>query len=397
MVKLGLDLLVDAQFSTLKGKNVALLAHPASVDSRLVHLVDRCIEAGVKLVRLFGPEHGILGAAQDMESVDEEVVDPKLNIPVISLYGTTKDSLFLKAQDLEGVDVLLCDLQDIGSRYYTFCYTTAFALRACAQAGVHCMILDRPNPIVGGVLEGNVVQTGFDSFVGEYPLCNRHGLTLGELCHFFQNEDAAAGMPKASMEIVWCEGYNRNMTFAETSLPWVLPSPNMPTVETALVYPGGCLYEGTNLSEGRGTTRPFELIGAPYINDVAQMAQAINDDNLPGVMARPTFFKPMFQKHANEMCGGIQLHVTNEQTFLPLKTGISVIRAAMAFEGFDWRRDEYEFVSDRLAMDLLFGHDTPRNMLEGGDSTDAVHAFLENQRGDHDEKNLAVRHAGYDS
>lgn len=365
-VKTGLDVLVEEGFERLVGKRVAVLAHPASVDAHLKHIVDLCVEYDVQLVRLFGPEHGVLGHAQDMETVAH--VEHYRGIPLVSLYGSSKDSLFLKPENLADVDILVCDLQDVGSRYYTFAYTLAFALRACAKANVQCLVLDRPNPIGGRQVEGNLVLENYKSFVGEYPLENRHGLTIGELAQFFVKHDKLS----VNLDVVWMQGWRREMYFEQTGLPWVLPSPNMPTIDTAVVYPGGCLWEGTNLSEGRGTTKPFELVGAPYIEDAYHFAELITSQNLPGVICRPCWFKPMFQKHAKQLCGGVQLHVTRRESFLPLRTGVAVIWAAMQFAGFDWRREEYEFVSDKLAIDLLFGDDKQRMILEKGGNTDDV-------------------------
>ncbi len=369
-VRTGLDVLVEQGMKPLAGKRVALLGHPASVDRRLRHLMDACTEAGVRLVRLFGPEHGLLGDAQDMAHVEGHK-DAGTGVEVVSLYGPTRDSLFLQARHLEGVDVLVCDLQDIGSRYYTFAYTIAFALRAAAQAGVKVMVLDRPNPI-GDLVEGNVVLPKYGSFVGEYPLAVRHGMTLGELVRFFVAQDGL----QLDLEVVAMTGYRRSMRFHETGLPWVLPSPNMPTPDTALVYPGGCLYEGTNLSEGRGTTRPFELVGAPYIDDARRFAAMAAEQAGDGVTMRPCFFRPTFQKHAGQLCGGLQMHVTDAAKFRPLRAGVAVLRAARTFTGFDWRRTTYEYVSDRLAIDLLFGDDAPRLALEAGGSTDDVMATM---------------------
>ena len=269
--QIGLDRWVANGFSQLKGEKVALLGNPASVDKNYVHLLDHCLAAGVDLVRLFGPEHGILGDAQDMDHVGSSV-DERSGAEVVSLYGQERDSLFLRPEHLEGVSVLLCDLQDIGARYYTFAYTIAFAMRACAKAGVKCVVFDRPNPIGADRFEGNRIKPNFHSFVGEYPLANQHGMTLGELCQYFlQNDDEAAG---CELEVVWMNEYRRDMVLTGTSAPWVMPSPNMPTTDTAIVYPGMCIFEGTNLSEGRGTTRPFELVGAPTSTTRTHFASA---------------------------------------------------------------------------------------------------------------------------
>jgi uncharacterized protein YbbC (DUF1343 family) len=355
----GLDVLVNEDFKRLSGLKIGLLAHPASVDSKLVHILDRCLENSVQVRHLFGAEHGFWGNAQYMESVDNSV-DLKTGIPITSLYGHTRDTLLLKPENLAGLDVLVCDLQDIGSRYYTFAYTIAFAIKACAQAGIKCMVLDRPNPLGGLQKEGNFVQPGFFSFVGEYPLQNRHGMTLSELAQFFKKHDNL----DCDLEIVATKNWSREHYFDQTGLPWVLPSPNMPTPDTALVYPGACLFEGTNLSEGRGTTRPFELVGAAFIEDPDKFVALVEFCDLPGVKFRPCWFTPLWDKHANKLCGGLQIHVTDKKSFLPLKTGTAIIWAGRQFEGFAWRTEPYEFVSDRLAIDLLFGTDKPRQLFE---------------------------------
>ncbi|MCP4498925.1 MAG: DUF1343 domain-containing protein [Deltaproteobacteria bacterium] len=376
-VRTGLDRFVQDGFSALKGKRVALLANPVAVDSQLVHLLDRCLENEVELVRLFGPEHGLLGDAQDMADVDGHR-DRKTGLDVKSLYGTQKDSLFLQTKDLDDVDVLLCDLQDIGSRYYTFSYTIAFAMRAAQQARTKVVVLDRPNPIGGDLVEGNLVKREFSSFVGEYPLPNRHGMTLGELCYFFKAHDELHDL---DLDVIKMENYQRGMHFSETGLPWVMPSPNMPTPDTALVYPGGCLFEGTNLSEGRGTTRPFELIGAPYIDDPDAFCQRAREQGVcQGIALRPCYFRPTFQKHANELCGGLQLHITSPHDVDAMKTAVAILNAARSFAGFAWRSERYEFVSDRLAIDLLFGDDQPRQQLEEGATTAEVLGYLDRDR-----------------
>lgn len=386
-VQTGLDILAHEGFARFKGMRVALLGHPASVDRSFVHLLDRCLQHDVRLVRLFGPEHGLLGDAQDMAHVDGHR-DRRSGVEVVSLYGPTRESLFLKRDDLHDVDVLICDLQDVGARYYTFAYTIAFALRAAAGTKTKVVVLDRPNPIDGVHVEGNVVDPRFSSFVGEYPLANRHGLTLGELCRFFVDHDGL----DVELEVVWMRGWQRTMRFGDTGLPWVLPSPNMPTPDTALVYPGGCLVEGTTMSEGRGTTRPFELLGMPGIVDahafVERTRALAGDKGLPGVVLRPCFFRPTFQKHAGALCGGAQAHVTDADAYDSLHVTTAMLAAARTFDGFDWRRTTYEYVSDRLAIDLLYGDDLTRQHLEAGrDATSATahhapqrQAFLETRR-----------------
>lgn len=372
-VATGLDVLVAEKFKRLRGARVGLLVHAASVDAQVVHTVDRMREARVNLVRLFGPEHGIHAVAQDMAHV-RSAKDPRTGLRVVSLYGNTYESLRPAARELEGLDVLVVDLQDIGTRFYTFAYTAAFAMHAAARAGVTVLLLDRPNPLGGLQVEGNTVDTPtLQSFVGEYPLAVRHGLTLGELCRLFNSALLPQGEGPAALEVVPMQGWKRDMSFGHTGLPWVLPSPNMPTPDTALVYPGGCLYEGTNLSEGRGTTRPFELVGAPFLDPYA-LADALMAERLPGVVFRPCYFGPTFHKWAGKTCGGVQLHVTDAKVFPSFLAGLAVIKHARALGGkkFQWRQQVYEFVKDRLAMDLLLGRAELRPMLEKGASLAAM-------------------------
>jgi len=364
----GLDRLVADKFAALRGKRIALLAHAASVDKNLNHILDLCLKHDLNVVKIFAPEHGFFATAQYMEPIEEQ--HDKKDIPIISLYGNTKESLYLQPTALNNVDILLCDLQDVGSRYYTYVNTIIYALKACAETGVLCMVVDRPNPLNGNNIEGNKVLPKFKSFVGELAVPNRHGLTLGELVLH-----AARVQNISAVEIIHMTGWHRGDYFSDTGLPWVMPSPNMPTEDTALVYPGGCLYEGTNLSEGRGTTKPFEIIGAPYIDDPYKFAALISEQS-DGVTLRPLQFTPAFQKFAGQTCGGVQLHVTDRKQFQSLRTGVAVIWAARQFPGFSWRSEAYEFVDDILAIDLLFGDDQPRLILEKGGSVNEVMAHL---------------------
>jgi uncharacterized protein YbbC (DUF1343 family) len=349
------------------------------VSSRLVHVVDALAAAQVNLTRLFGPEHGIRGEAQDMIGV-AGTCDPRTGIPVTSLYGETFESLLLDPAELVDLDVLLIDLQDVGSRYYTFIWTMALCLESAARAGVVVMVLDRPNPIGGAAVEGGEVLPGAESFVGLGSLPVRHGLTIGEVARLL-----CAGMPwggerfarplDCDLQVVAMRGWQRGDLFEATGLPWVLPSPNMPTVDTALVYPGLCLLEGTNISEGRGTTRPFEILGAPFIDGYG-LADRLAADGLPGVRFRPLSFRPTFHKFAGQVCGGVQIHVTDRVAFRPYLTGVAILRAlhALAGEAFCWRTEKYEFVSDRLAIDLLTGGDAIRRGIEAGASLNDLRA-----------------------
>lgn len=362
-VETGLEqLLADPdRLRRLAGARVGLLANPTTVDSTLEHAIDALAARGVKLERLFGPEHGVRAEAQDMESV-AETRDPISGIPTVSLYGSTFESLQPTAKDLDGLDIVIADIQDIGSRYYTYAYTIGLMMQACGKAGVEVWVLDRPNPITGVGLEGNIVQDAMRSFVGMQPLMTRHGMTLGELAHFF----ARYCDWTCEYEVIELKGWRREMWFDETGLPWVMPSPNMPTLETAIVYPGQCLIEGTTLSEARGTTRPFELFGAPGIDPVA-LRERMLEFELPGVQYRLASFRPMFQKHANATCSGLQLHVTDRNSFESVATSYAIISALLEqFDGFGWREKAYEFVDDILAIDLLIGDVARREALEAG-------------------------------
>ncbi len=363
-VQTGLDRLLDApkRLEALRGARVGLLANPTSVTHELEHAIDALAARGVKLERLFGPEHGVRAEAQDMESVHESV-DPISGIPTVSLYGSTYDSLQPTPEHLDGLDIVLADIQDIGARYYTYAYTVGLMMQACGEAGVEVWVLDRPNPINGNAVEGNVVRDELRSFVGMQPLANRHGMTLGELAHFFND---FAGWT-CDFDVVEMRGWQREMWYDETGLPWVMPSPNMPTLDTATVYPGQCLLEGTNASEARGTTRPFELFGAPWV-DAPSLAEALDGFDLPGVRFRLASFRPMFQKHANTTCAGLQIHVTNREVFESVATSYAILGAmGELFGDFAWRTEAYEFVDDELAIDLLLGDRSLREALESGD------------------------------
>jgi uncharacterized protein YbbC (DUF1343 family) len=345
----------------LRGRRFGLIANPASVTRRLEHAADlllRCPEG--RLAALFGPEHGLTAEAQDMAPVEGRP-DARTGLPVHSLYGSQESTLRPSAESLRGIDVLLFDLQDVGSRYYTFAATMGAAMEACRDAGVEFVVLDRPNPLGGIAVEGNLVSDRFRSFVGRYPIPVRHGMTVGELAGLF-NERFGIGCP---LRVVPLEGWTRELWFDETGLPWVAPSPNMPSLETATVYPGGCLVEGTNLSEGRGTTRPFEWIGAPFLDPHA-WSETLEALGLPGVRFRPMRFIPSFHKWGGTSCGGVQVHVVDREVFRPFLTGICAVATARALAPaeFDWRREPYEFVGDRLAIDLLLGGDSIRESIE---------------------------------
>ena len=368
-VRTGLEELKASGFAALRGQRVGAIVNPTSVDADFRHLADLLAGAsGVTLRALFGPEHGVRGEAQYMEAVGE-ARDPRTGLPVYSLYGHSFESLSPKAEWLEGLDALVFDIQDVGSRYYTYVYTMALAMRAAAKAKVRFVVLDRPNPIGGEAVEGNLVGERFRSFVGLYPLPNRHGMTAGELARLFNALDGGG----CELTVVPCGGWSRAQPFAETGLHFVPPSPNMPTVDTALVYPGMCLLEGTNVSEGRGTCRPFELFGAPWL-DAAAVVERLSRLDLPGVKFRPASFTPTFDKHRGVSCQGAMIHVVDRRAFQPLLTGIAIVSVAreLGQEKFAWREDAYEFVEDIPAFDLLCGTDQVRTRLEAGRPLAAV-------------------------
>ena len=313
-----------------------------------------------KLKALLAPEHGIYGVNQDMALVADET-DPLSGLSVQSLYGTDASSLAPSPTLLNGIDNLVFDIQDVGSRYYTFIYTLANCMKTCAKSNTRMIVCDRPNPINGVAVEGNLVEKEFQSFVGQYPIPNRHGMTVGELAVLF-NEYFGI---KCDLKVIPMEGWERSMWYDQTGLPWVSPSPNMPTLSTATVYPGMCLIEGTLLSEGRGTTLPFEQVGAPYIN-AETLAKTLNKENLPGLFFRPQYFKPQFQKWSGTVCGGVQIHVTERNKMKPLATSITVLFSIKKLypDDFSWRTEAYEFVNDRLAIDLLYGNQTLREAIE---------------------------------
>ena len=362
-VRTGLEVLRDQAFRSLRGLRIGLVTHPAAVDCQFRHSSELFSTAPqIQLAALFGPEHGLTGEAQDLIGVTGGH-DPQSDVRIYSLYGDTVESLRPTPEQLRGLDALVIDLQDVGSRYYTFQATMFFCFEAASQCNLLTVVLDRPNPLGGAKVEGPVLQPGFESFVGIHTLVTRHGMTIGELAKMYQAERGLAG----ELRIIPCEGWRREMNFDQTGLPWVLPSPNMPTLDTAFVYPGQCLVEGTNLSEGRGTTRPFELCGAPWL-DPRKLCQRLEDEALPGVAYRPTWFRPTFQKFAGQRCGGLQIHVLDREAFQPVRTGLAVLAAMRDLSGghFAWRREPYEFVTDRPAIDLLFGSDRERLALEAG-------------------------------
>ncbi len=361
MIKTGLEVLVQDGCAPLRGRRVGLLVHPASVDGSLRHAVallegDRAVDLRV----LLGPQHGLRGETQDNMIEWEGFTDPATGLPVFSLYGEHRRPT---AAMLEGIDVLVIDMQDVGARYYTFIWTMLLCLEACAEQGRRVLILDRPNPLGGEAVEGTMLAPEYTSFVGLAPLPMRHGLTMGELARLFK----ATRNLDVELDVLPMAGWRRAMDFAATGLPWVMPSPNMPTLDTARVYPGGCLLEGTNLSEGRGTTRPFEILGAPFIVPEALCAR-LEGAQLPGCILRPLFFQPTFHKFAGEVCGGVQVHVTDPAAFRPVATYVAVLAAVRALwpEDFAWRQPPYEYETNKLPIDILAGGLRLREAVDAG-------------------------------
>jgi uncharacterized protein YbbC (DUF1343 family) len=336
-----------------------VVCNHASVDRGFRHIVDRLEAAdGVTLAAIFGPQHGFRSDVQDNMVETPHRTDGRRRVPVYSLYSETREPA---GQMLSGLDVLVVDLQDIGARIYTYIYTMANCLRAGATHGVPVIVCDRPNPIGGDAIEGETLVPGFESFVGLYPIPMRHGMTIGELARLF-NEHFRIG---AELDVVTMEGWDRGQFADETGLPWVMPSPNMPTLDTAIVYPGTVLFEGILISEGRGTTRPFELVGAPWI-DSERFANDMNALELPGVHFRPAGFEPTFQKHAKTACGGCQIHVTDRRAFKPVLTGVALAQMFRRADParFAWRQPPYEYEHVKLPIDILAGSDRLRHQIE---------------------------------
>jgi uncharacterized protein YbbC (DUF1343 family) len=355
--------LVERRFAPLRGLAAGLVCNHTSVDRRLRHAADLLGAApGVRLAALFGPEHGVRGDAQYMAAVEDER-DRRTGVPVHSLYGSTAESLRPDEERLRGLDALVFDIQDVGARYYTYQATMLFCMEAAARANIGFLVLDRPNPIGGSAVEGPGLRPGFESFCGVHDVAVRHGLTVGELAGLYREERGLS----LALTVIPCRGWRRDMHQRDTGLPWVFPSPNMPTPETVLVYPGMCLLEGTNLSEGRGTTRPFELFGAPWL-DADRLVEALTASLLPGVCFRPASFVPTWDKHAGARCHGAEIFVIDCETFRPFRTGVACVAAARAQapECFRWRTEPYEFVKSVPAFDLLCGSSREREGLERG-------------------------------
>ncbi len=366
-IALGLEVLLSEKPSLLRGGRVGLICNPTTVDHHFRHAADLFrAHPNINLTALFGPQHGIRGETQDNMIEWEGFRDPRTGVTTCSLYGQVRKPT---EEMLWDVDALVFDIQDVGTRVYTFNYTMALAMQAAREFGKRFIALDRPNPIGGRAIEGNILESGHESFVGMYPIPMRHGMTVAELARMF-NEEFKIG---CDLEVVPMAGYKRDFRFDDTDAPWVIPSPNMPTPDTTMVYPGAVLVEGTKISEGRGTTRPFEINGAPYA-DAYQLAEHLNNLNLPGVHFRPHSFLPTFQKHAGTLCHGVQIHVLDRESFKPVIAGIALIKAFHDLypESFQWQEPPYEYVYDRLPFDVIAGTAKLRGQIEDGVSIEEI-------------------------
>ena len=376
VVTLGIDRLLDTERELIAGRRVALVSNPASIDASFNHSANRLAEnEDAPLVALFGPQHGFRSNLQDNMIETPHDHDARRHVPVYSLYSETREPTEAMLRD---VDVLVIDLQDVGTRVYTYIYTMANCMRAAARHGVRVVVCDRPNPIGGDEIEGSLLQQPWTSFVGQFPLPLRHGMTIGELARMF-NDQFGIG---CALDVVTLDGWRRHMYYDETKLPWVIPSPNLPTLDSAIVYPGTVLFEGTQISEGRGTTRTFELIGAPWI-DGERLADAMNARQLPGVHFRPVFFEPTFHKHARQTCGGCQIHVIDRRTFKPVRTAVELVAEFRREDPgrFAWKEPPYEYEHDKQPIDVLFGSDQLRKIVDGGGD---VSALIASWRADED-------------
>ena len=362
-MKLGLEVLLKSQHALLDGARVGLIVNPASINSRFEHSADLLLRhRDIKLTALFGPQHGIRGETQDNMIEWESFNDERTGLPAYSLYGEARKPT---SEMLANLDVLVFDVQDVGTRVYTFVYTMAQAMEAARENRKRFIVLDRPNPIGGLQMEGNILEPHYNSFVGMFPIPMRHGMTIGELALMFNREFGIA----CDLEVVRMKGWRRKMYFDSTGLPWVMPSPNMPTLDTAIVYPGAVMFEGTTVSEGRGTTRPFEVTGAPYLEPY-RLIERLGKDRLAGVVFRPQHFEPTFHKFKGERCGGLQLHVIDRKSFKPVITSVAIISAIRELwpEDFGWKQPPYEYVHDKLPFDVINGGAMLRGQIESGES-----------------------------
>jgi uncharacterized protein YbbC (DUF1343 family) len=360
-VKTGLELFEKNWPKSLRSLSIGLLIHPASVNSRFISAAELFFRTKkCRLNAFFGPQHGILGQTQDNMIEWSGFRDPATGLPVYSLYGETRKPL---PGMLENLDALVIDLQDVGARYYTFIWTMSLVMEACREQKKAVVVLDRPNPINGEQTEGPLLNPAYASFVGLHKLPVRHGMTVGEIAIYLKDNF----YPDLELHIVHMHGWMRRMWFDETGIPWVLPSPNMPTLETATVYPGMCLLEATNLSEGRGTTRPFEIFGAPFVR-AEELIKRVKELKIPGAVLRPIHFQPTFQKHSGKICSGAQIHVVDRKRFKPFRTAAAILKTVRELypDDFSWNSPPYEYEKERLPVDILAGSDRFRKAIDTG-------------------------------
>jgi uncharacterized protein YbbC (DUF1343 family) len=388
-VRTGLERFEKIWPKSLKAANIGLLVHPASINSRYIHSTELFFKAKKCRLRvLFGPQHGIKGETQDNMVEWEGYQDPATGLPVYSLYGKSRKPV---PEMLMNIDAMVIDMQDVGARYYTFIWTMALVMEACQEHKKAVVILDRPNPIGGAMIEGPVLEPQYASFVGLRSLPVRHGMTIAEVALYLKN----VYYPAVDLHIIGMEGWERHMWFDDTGLPWALPSPNMPTLETATVYPGMCLLEATNLSEGRGTTRPFEIFGAPFIEpDI--LVKRLTEFRLKGVIFRSLHFLPTFQKHAGEICGGVQIHVTERNKFKPFLTAAAILKSIKELypEEFSWNKPPYEYEEKLPPIDILAGTDRFRKDIEDNTDLDIMEAWWKKDTDDFNRK-IRVKHLLY--
>lgn len=366
-IKLGLEKVLEEKIKLLRGLKIGLICNQASVNHKFQHASDLFFgHPDINLVALFGPQHGIRGDVQDNMIETSHSFDDPTKLPIYSLYSETRKPT---EEMLSSIDALVVDLQDVGCRVYTFIYTMANAMKVCAEFKKKMLILDRPNPINGITVEGNLLEKGHESFVGQYPIPMRHGLTIGELATLFNEEYGI----NCDLEVIKMDNWSRENYYDETHSPWVLPSPNIPTVSTSVVFPGTVLFEGTQVSEGRGTTKPFEIVGAPYI-EAKKFANALTSLKLKGVIFQPMSFLPSFQKHANTNCNGVFIHVVDRTLFEPVITGVAMVKTIFDLypEHFEWKVPPYEYVYDRNPFDVIAGTTKLRESFELGKSLDEI-------------------------
>jgi uncharacterized protein YbbC (DUF1343 family) len=366
-IQTGLENFLDSPPPWILGNRIGLLCNPASVDRNFSHageLIRRKFPDRLKA--LYSPQHGFFAEKQDNMIESNDMVHPSSKIPVFSLYGRTR---IPEKTMLDPIDILIIDLQDVGTRVYTFIYTVSYCLEAAKKYGKKVVILDRPNPVTGCMTEGNLLTLECASFVGRYPIPMRHGLTIGELSLLI-NQDYHIG---ADLEVIPMQGWKRKMFFQDTGLPWISPSPNLPSPVSAMVYPGQVLWEGTNVSEGRGTTLPFEIFGAPFMNPELLLS-TLDKNKLPGIILRPVVFEPTSNKWKGSACKGLQIHVTNPYEFMPYITTLRLLQAVISHHGdrFQWKRPPYEYEFERQPIDLIIGDQTIRRRIENLDDIDQI-------------------------